>query len=121
MASSVPCGKPSILRNAGSFSFSASSLVKCSRRACSLGNVWPRHSTGPESFCVVLIRLVILFLVALGLDCLVRRLLGHVAQFIDGFSDLLQLLCDRMVRNAGTHIGPQIHFGLFAVLVLPIF
>src|SRR5579883_611009 len=48
MSSSEPIGKPSIFRNAGSLSFSASSFRKCSRRASSLGNVCPRHSTGPD-------------------------------------------------------------------------
>jgi len=49
MASSVPCGNPSVFRNAGSFNFSASSFEKCARRACSLGNLNPRHSTAPPA------------------------------------------------------------------------
>src|SRR5690606_5412130 len=49
IASSVPTGNPSVLRKSGSFSFSASSFVKCSRRAWSLGKFCPRHSTWPAA------------------------------------------------------------------------
>src|SRR5690242_10628600 len=57
-------GNPSVRRNAGSFSLSRSNAVKCSRRAASLSNWWPRHSTGPDAgagverlsfFCVCLV------------------------------------------------------------------
>jgi hypothetical protein len=47
MSSSEPIGKPSILRNSGSFSFSRSYSKRYSRRAPSLSKVMPRHSTGP--------------------------------------------------------------------------
>src|SRR5579871_1461873 len=47
MSSSSPTGNPSVLRNAGSLSFSRSFARKYVRRASSVGNDMPRHSTGP--------------------------------------------------------------------------
>src|SRR5690606_23489338 len=51
MSSSLPMGKPSILRNSGSCSLLRSSSVKWARRASSFSTAMPRQVTGTEGFC----------------------------------------------------------------------
>src|SRR6266480_3670464 len=103
MSSSLPIGNPSIFRNSGLLSFTASSFKKCSRRASLLEKVWPRHSTAP-SFLVL----------RSSLSCVMARqkLVEHNANLvrIPPFEELLHVVIKSFAeffRRRGTPVREE--------------
>src|SRR5690606_6764559 len=88
----------------------------CSRRAWSLGKVWPRHSTGSDFSAVELNESVMLVSSRSGVYYGIRRLLHGACQLVDGRFDIVQLFHDRVLWHAGAHVRAKINVGLFAVL-----